>query len=571
MELSVKNIIGVAILCVTLLLAACNGQPEYQPEADGYVLAENTGAETTQPAPTSESTEPVTLPQSTNPSQPAEPVYSESAHPGYSWVLPPIYSWIQQFGDGFVRVTGDGKASIICLLTGEVIIPPKFQMVGDHEGFQRYMPAQLNGRWGVINADGEVVLPFEYVLVRVWRDYGVAMVRCDNWNYSGIVELYTGRVIVPFGLYTSISEPEDGIAQVSRRYGSPPNHHNVRGFINVATGEEVVSLIHSNHSRFSYGLMAARADDLWGFINISGDVVIPHIYDHIDGSFTNGTIAVSRGGLWGIIDTTGAYILPPTHDEIRRHWCVNGFGEFSIVDPVSQNRYIGILDMQTGEIIVPAIYQGSFFAGEDIVLMRPGDWDNHADNVLINLETGQKYAFPFVIGDCIQYCGPIPPGFVDGVSIVHIRGSEWRRMYGLADNQGREILPPIYDFIDWLPGGLLMVSKGPSQWGIVDRDGQVVLPLVYCDIEWTLGGRDPNHDISAIRVGGEWVQAESSTGNPNWRLEGALWGFVDINGQIVVPPILDFLDVRTIGPGTAAVQTSDGLWGLIRIQEAFNE
>jgi len=300
---------------------------------------------------------------------------------------------------------------------------------------------------------------------------------------------------------------------------------------------------------------------LWGFIDTAGELVIPHIYDNINSGFTNGVAAVNRGGLWGIIDTTGAYILPPTYDGIQ--WPFGGFAEFSVIDPVSLNRYVGILDMQTGEEVVPAVFQGAFFAGEGIVLMRKGDWQCHENNVLINLETGWQFAFPYNIGDDIGYCGPIAPQFVNGISIVHVIGPEWRRFYGIADNEGREILPPIYCFIDWLPGGLLAVSKG-AHWGIVNTQGQVVLPLVYCEIETALGGRDPGHDISAIRIGGEWVRITENTPQPFHRLEGALWGFVDVSGQIVVPPILDFLDVRTIGHGTAAVQTSDG-WGLIRI------
>jgi len=555
-----KIIIKSIVLVIILVLVACNVQLEYQPEADNYALDEHAEVRTTgfvpapptTPSPTAElstpqlETEPALPPETAElvpTSEPIRPVsLLESTHMGYSWVLPPIYDWISWFGDGFIRATVGGRTKIICTLTAEVIIPPIFQMVGDHEGLQHYMSAQLDNRWGVINAEGEVVLPFEYVHIRVYGDYGVAMVMSDDRSYAGIVELYTGRKIVPFGLYHTIFYQSGGIAQVSRRYGLPPNHRNVRGYINIVTGEEIIPLTYSGY----------------------GDGV-----SHIS---IGDTIAVSRDGLWGIIDHTGAYILPPTHDWIG--WSVNGFAEFSTIDPISQNRYVGILNMKTGETIVPAIYQGSFFAGENIVLMRGGELGSHDNNVLINLETGQQFTFPYNIGDCIQHCGPIPPQFVNGISIVHVVDfdSYWSRIYGLADNQGREILPPTYDFMDWLPGGLLVVRKD-EKWGIIDRNGQIVLPLIYCEIETALGGRNPNDNISAIRLGGEWVQIASNTSNPNWRLEGALWGFVDVNGQIAVPPILDFVTVHTIGYSVAAVQMSDGLWGLIRVypQQSYTE
>ncbi|MCL2752850.1 MAG: WG repeat-containing protein [Defluviitaleaceae bacterium] len=489
----------------------------------------------------------------------------QPTHPNYSWILPPIYSFISQFGDGMVRVDYGGRQGIICVLTGELVMPLLYDIVGDYNGYQQYMPARLNGRWGVINVEGEVVVPFDYVLVRVWYDYGVAMVRCDNWTYSGIVELYTGRVIVPFGLYHSIVFNDNSLARVTVGIGTSPSRR--EGFIDITTGEEVVPLIYRSVGNFYEGLATARDGDLWGFIDVTGNIVIPFAYERVWGGFANGTIAVSRNGLWGIIDTAGAYILPPTYDFIYSWWhgAADGFAAFGTIDPAGQRRQVGILNMQTGEEVVPAIYQGWSYVGEGIMLMRKYDYQNHDGNVLVNLRTGEQFPFPFAIGDDIGYCGPTSPGFFNGRSVVYIIDEDWNRIYGIVDNEGKEILSPIYNFIDRLPGGLFTVTANSLQMGIVNRDGQVALPLIYDEIEFVLGGRDSSHDITAIRMGGEWIHVGFDTPNPSWRMEGALWGFADRNGHLALPPILDFAEIMTIGHGTAAVMTTDGLWGLIRV------
>jgi len=566
--------INIFALFLILFLAACNSQAESQPEVDYYVSGEHAeeggyapdeyiegkvkaNIVTTQPPSTYEPTEPAPLPEST--------------HPSYSWILQPIYTSIEQIGYGLVRLRDDGRYGLYNVITDQVIISPKYPASGWIGAFPHFIPTMLDGNIGVINAEGEVVLPFEYAHVQIQADYGVAIVTSGDRRYAGIVELSTGREIVPFGLYHSIMFSRGGIAQTQRRYGSGVILRSTNGFINIVTGEEVVPLIYDRVNAFSEGLAAVQADGLWGFINTTGEVVIPLVYDQIMSSvFINGTIAINRDGLWGIIDATGAYILPPTHDRIS--WPIAGVAAFGTKDPTSQNIYWGILDMRTGKEIVPAIYHGWHIAGEGIALMRLGDWENYI-NVLINLETGHKFApFPYAIGDEIEYRGPMPPHFSNGRGIVHvIDQEEWGWTYGIVDSGGREILPPVYESVDWFSEGFFRVSKGPSQWGIVDSDGNEVLPLIYCFIEpewkWRFRSerQDANHNLAAINIGGEWVEITGNPSQPDFRMKGGFWGFIDNNGQIVVPLELDFVQVHSTGHDTAAVQMPNGLWGLIRI------
>jgi len=309
-----------------------------------------------------------------------------------------------------------------------------------------------------------------------------------------------------------------------------------------------------------------------GIVQIStGQMIAPFgHYSEIRSPVYNGAIAVNRNGLWGIIDVTGAYILPPTHD--RMDFPKDGAIPFAVAH-YGGRTYWGILDMQSGDEIVTAIYRGVTFAGEGMAVLRSDDMENHNNNVMVNLQTGESFVFPFAAGYDVPFWHYFQPRFVNGRSVIFTfepsPGDYYfgEYFFGIIDNQGNEIVPPIFWSINVFAEGLLIASFGASQRGIIDWDGQEILPFVYSWIEpesgengrlINLGGHHPDHNMAAVRVGGEW-NSEKRT------FEGALWGFIDNTGQVILQPELGFSQARASVHNTAIVQVADGLWGLIRI------
>jgi len=491
----------------------------------------------------------------------------EPTHPAYSWIIPPIFHDVQwPINDGparityfhnvefdwssivAARVTYNGLHGIVDAVSGKILVPPTFNRLGSLHAFPNYFSAWLEGYgWGVTNAVGDVILPFEYRWITIRDDYGIAIVSkdSDDWRsrQHSVVELATGREIVPFGVYHEIFSIRDGIA-IAR------NFHQVErpdaGFINIITSEEVVPLIYDFAQPFSNGLAAVWLDDKCGFVDASGAVIIPLIYDSIVGSgFIDGVAIVERDGLFGIIDTAGAYILPPTYDWIS--FPHDNVAIMRIQDPISGNAYFGAICIRTGEEIVPAIYSGGWLAGESLAIMNRGDWGNRT-NYLVCLVTGHEIApFPYASHDD-TYRGPEPPNFIGGMALVWVINDNraFSFGFGLVDATGKEVLPPVYEVIFRFSDGLFAVSHGLDQWGLMDRSGQEILPPIFNSIEppWWRG----SDNLAAVSIDG-------------------LWGFIDNAGQIVIPIELNFAQVRTAGYGVAAVQTHDNLWGFIRILE----
>jgi hypothetical protein len=216
----------------------------------------------------------------------------------------------------------------------------------------------LDDKWGLINFEGNVVVPFIFDDMRGIQD-DLIWVMINN--KIGFIDM-EGNETVPI-IYDSLSNFYDGAALFSR--------DGVSGFVD-AFGNEIVLpenwRVVSDSDFFSEGLTAVENNGLLGFINKSGDLVIPfeyHFrytvpgplastvvarYDFIDGYavvpinyrfyhykygvidiegntvipfiynhirlFSEGLAAAEIDGKWGFIDTQGNAVVPFDYDYV---------------------------------------------------------------------------------------------------------------------------------------------------------------------------------------------------------------------------------------------------------------
>ncbi|WP_304334222.1 WG repeat-containing protein [Conchiformibius steedae] len=125
---------------------------------------------------------------------------------------------------------------------------------------------QQNGKWGVINKSGKVVIPFQY----------------DE--------------------YLTFSEGLAGAGKNGRW-----------GFINKSA-KVVIPFQYDNALEFKEGLTLVKQNGRWGVINKSGKVVAPIQYDGITRGYPGGWIAVKKNGKWGFINKSGKVVIPIQYD-----------------------------------------------------------------------------------------------------------------------------------------------------------------------------------------------------------------------------------------------------------------
>ena len=267
---------------------------------------------------------------------------------------------------------------------------------------QELTPKKRNGKWGVVDKTGNVVIPFEYKEAREFSE-GLAAVKWIS-EYWGFIDK-TGNVVIPFEYYWAVRDFKEGLAAV--------RYQDRWGFIDK-TGRVVIHFEYHKANSFSEGLAAVKRGSKWGFIDKTGNVVIPFEYYWTVRDFKEGLAAVQRGNKWGFVDETGKVVVPFEYKEVR---------EFSEgLAAVKRGSEWGYID-KTGNVVIPFEYKyvGDFSEGLAAV------WRNYWDYWGFIDKTGKeiipcKY---FEVRD-----------FSEGFAAV-TNGDKW----GYIDKTGKEVVP----------------------------------------------------------------------------------------------------------------------------------
>ena len=213
---------------------------------------------------------------------------------------------------------------------GNVIIPTRFDFAGDcSEGL---MPVKEKGKWGVINAEGDYIIPPTFQFIRGPFSKGLI---CAMKDYKfGFIDQKGQWAIEPIFEH-DFAFNELGMAEVMM--------NREIGFINTQ-GEYLIKPAFDRVGEFSNGLapVKKKATDKWGFIDTNGNMVIQPQFDYAE-SFSEGLTAVEKSGKVGFIDPTGKLVLDYKYDatsgfsqglagvEIKGRWgYINTKGDFVI-------------------------------------------------------------------------------------------------------------------------------------------------------------------------------------------------------------------------------------------------
>ena len=265
---------------------------------------------------------------------------------------------------------------------------------------------------------------------------------------------------------------------------------------------------------------------------------------------------------------------------------VSSFSEgFAVVE---KDKKYGYVDQNGKEVVPPTYYSAGSFSDGVAVAYSKEDCTWHIID-----KTGNVKA---------QLKGYDNVGYSFSNGFIQVEKDD---KYGLADTAGKEVLPPVYDFVGDFNDGLAWAEKN-EMWGLIDIAGNEVLPFIYSqsfnegfsrvkeDGNLSLvdkagkevlilphdyySVRDFNDGVAVIHfVPGDIWYIIDKTGNVKAQLkdyryvsgfsEGfaqvtkdGKYGFVDKNGKDVVPPIYD--DVQDFNEGFAQV-AKDGKYGFV--------
>jgi len=302
-------------------------------------------------------------------------------------ITPFMFGDARNFSEGLAAVSiGDWESGFEWGFVDpsvNIVIPTEFEQA---TYFSEGLAAVArDGRWGFIDTTGNVVIPFEFDIRYRWIGFDVPMfsdgvaamwlwdkdATPDNWEAGarigqwGVIDA-AGNVIVPF-IYDEMHNFSEGLAAV-RIDGQ-------WGFID-STGTEVVPPMYEWVDDFSEGLAAASKEPhRWGFIDALGNEVIPFGYVGVS-NFSGGMAAVARSHSlhdrtqwqWGFVDRFGSVIVSPQFIRVQDF----SYGLAAVQIGSWLGGQWGFVDKE-GNVVIPIVFDDAHSFSEGLAWVRLGD------------------------------------------------------------------------------------------------------------------------------------------------------------------------------------------------------
>ena len=294
-------------------------------------------------------------------------------------------------------------------------------------------------------------------------------------------------------------------------------------------GEIVIPLQYTQAAYFHQGRALVAKEELYGFIDKENREIIPCIYERITPFASHEAYAV-KNGKTGIIDTEGKVLVPFEYDKIEQLK--------SGLFVVNQAGREGFLNAQK-QMILPCQY--GYYTIEDkegkpLIVLRTKD-----DTPYYRISYNSRYGLMDFEGNVLAPCKYEKIGaFADG-NLAHVILND---KVGYIDSNGKEVIPPIYDYSRTLPGNRYALYKDGLCYLVDNRTGKQVTSQVYNKIE--------QYRDNLLKVS----------------LDGK-YGMIDPDGNIVLEPIYDemyvyddWLKLYIKGSG------KDGFAGRATVEEA---
>lgn len=417
-----------------------------------------------------------------------------------NFLIPMRYYEIRKLSNGLYAIKENNKVGVTDK-KGKILIYPKFKFVLsftqklsvavtennmfiflDKSGNETTPPladyfefigelakVKLNGKYGVINSEGKLVIPAIFEDISI-NENGLIIV--TNSNKKGLFNA-DGSRITDF-IYQYIDNFSNGLAMVDN--GNFISRYN---FIDKS-GKEISIQKYEDVLSFSEGLAAVKLKDLWGFIDRNGKLIVPFKYNKVY-SFNEGLAAVKQNDKWGYIDKTGKFILALKYSDATSF--IDGFANASIngkwgkIDrkgkEVMPMKYSSILNFENGFALQAQFGKYWYINknGQNVFNLKFDDAQLFK-NGYAWVKLNEKWGCIDTIGKFILKPQFESPGEIAENKVAIKENKKW----GYYNLNGQQIIKPTYGIASPFSEGLAAVSY--YDWGgyfYIDSTGKRII------------------------------------------------------------------------------------------------
>lgn len=244
-------------------------------------------------------------------------------------LLPASYDRIDFFWEGLAVLTDKGLSGFVNT-KGEIVLPPKYQALGRFR--DGLAPFKEFGKVGFLNKSFQTIIPAIYDDILRFDEKNLRAIGVKQNGKWGLID-YTGKVVLPLE-YEACALGQWGLIRVKR--------DGKWGLIDTE-GTEIIGFEYQGGLTSLGDYLSARKNGKWGILSRDGQVVLDFIYDDVtvgklklngktgffdakegriiiqpmyeDVGFSGEVFWVKMSGKWGCLNREGTEIIPPTFDQ----------------------------------------------------------------------------------------------------------------------------------------------------------------------------------------------------------------------------------------------------------------
>jgi hypothetical protein len=361
------------------------------------------------------------------------------------------------------QVRLNGKYGVIDV-KGKMLIPCIYEemSVVNIDG-QEYYIVSKNNRFGVINDQHEVVVPFEYEGITRSYNSNILLVVSKNGK-SGVMNFISRKMVIPMQ-FDRIELLGSSSNMIKVKKGADYTLYNT-------SGEQVLSNWYQRLDINDDQTALVEQKGKKGLINLAEKKVVPFEYDALErvyGSSPNLFVA-QKAGKYGVVSADGKLVLPVQFDHIT-----SPRSDLFIVAKGGKKGLMGfdgrqVVAMEYEEVVYGERYFLVKKNGKAGIISRDGDVVVPVEyDMLNNVSIGNEYSSTVFTGTRQGR-----KGMIDAVTGKPKIEFVYDDIIGTRRNS--------YNSTEYFNNTIIAVKNG--KYGMIEQNGTVVVPFEYEDLQY---------------------------------------------------------------------------------------